>query len=148
MNGKVISLLIVIVLLVVMVFTRPSRADHKQAIGQAVNGYVADQVDDHADDVPLVGEIVKWGGREAVNYYLDNNFELDDYMVLNVGKLRYNGRMKTVSVGLLGHVFTVDKHDVKDAVDRKLRSLQGESADAEPETDDADDASDASTDDL
>ena len=46
---------------------------------------------------------------EVADYYLEKNFKLDNYVVLNIGKLKLpDGKIKTVSYGFLGKVFTFD----------------------------------------
>lgn len=120
-HGKWILAGVVLLLLIVMLVSRPSRQSHEQAIVNALSSYVADQVDSSlVGAVPLLAGVVKDGSNQLIETYVDSNLELDDYFVLNVGRMPIGESKKKVSLGILGHVFTFDKEDVAKAVNHYL----------------------------
>ena len=44
---------------------------------------------------------------------------VDNYVVFSVGRIRYGGETKTVSFGILGHVFTFDADDIGKAMKKQ-----------------------------
>ena len=44
---------------------------------------------------------------------------VDNYVIFSVGKIRYGGETKTISFGILGHVFTFDADDIGKAMDKE-----------------------------
>ena len=42
---------------------------------------------------------------------------VDDYFIFSIGKLHYGAEEKTVSFGILGHVFTFDSADLRKAIE-------------------------------
>ena len=44
---------------------------------------------------------------------------VDNYFIFSVGKIGYDGKEKTVSFGILGHVFTFGADDLREMMDEK-----------------------------
>ena len=55
---------------------------------------------------------------------IDERLTTDDYWVCSVGKLSLSGRSQPVSVGIMGHVFTASKDDVKLYADNYIKELE------------------------
>ncbi len=46
----------------------------------------------------------------------ENNLEVDNYVVVSVGKVTYEGQTGVVTIGLLNNVFTPGKEKVREAL--------------------------------
>ena len=56
-----------------------------------------------------------------VDSYLNSNLMVRDRTFYNVGVISYDGEFRMVSVGVLNHVFTVDKETAREFLRGKLK---------------------------
>ena len=114
-----IAFFLFLALFVALVVTCPDREKHIEVVSESAQDYVEAQVDKIGNITgnPLIDIVMKGIGTwasgavtdEVADYYLEKNFKLDNYVVLNIGKLKLpDGKIKTVSYGFLGKVFTFD----------------------------------------
>lgn len=112
-----IIVLVALVVLAVLVISKPSRSSHLDAIDRACYDYLSESVDSSiVGGIPVMSDGVKNLAGSFIGEVVEQHFELHDRLLWNVGKFTYGGKEKTVSVGILGHVFTFDKDDVAQAV--------------------------------
>lgn len=116
-----IALLIACVLLGVMVVTCPDREAHRQAIVGSTREWVGEQVDQRDMGSNLLGELFKWLTGKGANMAIEQVLVVDNHFIYSTGKFAVGAEPKTVSVGLLGHVFTFSKEDISQA----LRQIMG-----------------------
>ena len=115
-RGWIIAL-VALVVLAVLVISKPSRSSHLDAIDRACYDYLSESVDSSiVGGIPVMSDGVKNLAGSFIGEVVEQHFELHDRLLWNVGKFTYGGKEKTVSVGILGHVFTFDKDDVAQAV--------------------------------
>lgn len=60
----------------------------------------------------MLGSMIGTGIGELV---IDNMLKVDNYFVCSIGTITFDGETKVVSVGVLNHVFTPGKEDLKKA---------------------------------
>lgn len=118
------TLLILIALVCALVLTCPSSSDHKASIAQVAATCVNEMSNSSAttsDDGFVVKTMRIVGNtftRQIVEAVVNNLVTVDNYAVCSVGKINYEGKEHIVSVGVLGHVFTVDKEYLRHAADK------------------------------
>ena len=109
-------LAILIILAVVMFFTRPSNEKHKQAIADEI---VKSTVKGGLDSTAIVcwdfegknEEFLKQAkespeqARKMVAEEIGKTLKVKDFWLCNVGTVNYNGKQQNVSLGMFGHVF-------------------------------------------
>lgn len=111
----------VLVVLVLLLVTRPSRKAHVDAIASAYRAYTSEKIDSSWLSITTVtAEGGKWVMNRLVDDFIERHLSTDDYFLLNVGHMEVLGESKMVSLGILGHVFTFDKQDVARVVDKYL----------------------------
>ena len=111
-----------IAVLALLLFTRPDRKDHIGSITTACEQYAHEAIDNSLlGGMSITSDGGKWLTSKVIDEFVDYHLSLHDYFILNVGKMELNGDKKTVSVGILGHVFTFDKEDVAKAVEKYLQ---------------------------
>lgn len=111
----------VLVVLVLLLVTRPSRKAHVDAIVSACRAYTSEKIDSSWLSITTVtAEGGKWVMNRLVDDFIERHLSTDDYFLLNVGHMEVLGESKMVSLGILGHVFTFDKQDVARVVDKYL----------------------------
>lgn len=115
MKKFLISMLILVAVAGVCIVTCPDKSSHAEALKNVVNTALSEELSDDETDNPLVmlGTMIGGGIGGLV---IDNMLKVDDYFVCSVGTMSFDGETKVVSVGILNHVFTPDKEDLKQAV--------------------------------
>lgn len=115
MKKFLISVLILVAVTGVCIVTCPDKASHAETLKNVVNTALNEELSDGETDSPLVmlGTMI---GSGIGGLVIDNMLKVDDYFVCSVGTMSFDGETKVVSVGILNHVFTPDKEDLKQAV--------------------------------
>lgn len=118
-----VLLLSFVVLIATMIITCPKAEQHKEVLSTVITATVNDAVNE-SDNI-------------TGNAYLDNAFKtvsnafagkviqaavnelvtVDNYVVCSLGKVSYEGKAHVVSVGVFGHIFTVDEDDLREAAE-------------------------------
>ena len=112
--GRIITLLLLIGLIVAAIFTCPKKEQHVAAISDKVSSVMRDELSEDSDGFETLGVLL---GSALATPVIRNSISVDDYVVCSVGKYTYQGKDQVVSVGILGHVFTIPKEKLKQAVD-------------------------------
>lgn len=128
-NGCVKALLIALATILVIVglavLTCPKEDAHKSAltnviaetVDEEINGKDSDIVEDDMVD-KLFQQISGSWTKKVIATAVDNLIHVDNHVVFSAGKVRLDGKEHTVSIGVFGHIFTVDKEDLKAATER------------------------------
>lgn len=127
--GCVVSLLLLATVVGAMVLSCPTRQEHHQAIAGVVEAAATEIIDERmaAGDNALAHELRQMSNlliASMVSDGIDERLTTDDYWVCSVGKLSLSGRSQPVSVGIMGHVFTASKDDVKLYADNYIKELE------------------------
>lgn len=122
-------LIAVCCLLALMVFTCPSSDQHKETLSETIAETVTDvSQNDSLTDNETINNVMRTIAnnftRKVVQTAVNNLLSVDNYVLFSVGKVHYANEQYVVSVGLLGHVFTVDKEDLKKATEKYYNEAQ------------------------
>ena len=112
--AKLIPVLLIIALIVAAVFTCPKKEQHVAAISDRVSSVLNDELTEESDGFEALGVML---GNALATPIIRSSVTVDDYVVCSVGKYSYQGKEQVVSIGALGHVFTVSKERIRQAVD-------------------------------
>ena len=115
----IIALVSVIVLAGVAIVTCPDKQDHKDAIMAVVNEKINDSMGVSSsleeDGIALIFSSI---GSGIVGRLIDNRLNVRNNFVFSVGEIQLtDGRTERLSVGVFGHVFTMSKEDLDEALD-------------------------------
>lgn len=116
--------LVALVMLAVLVITTPSREDHLNTIKDVTREWMGNTVEQTGMGGSILGEVAKWVGGQGADLVIDQIFSYDNYFVCSMGSFNYGTHSKTVSLGILGHVFTFDKDDINEGL-KKAAGLDG-----------------------
>ena len=126
-----ITLLILVILLGILAVTCPSRQDHKDAIASSSREWVKEKIES-ADQMGGLGGltsvfsgVIEWISGKGIDYAIDEYLDVDNYFVCSVGRIRVGDNPKTVSLGVLNHVFTFDKGDVDNLLLNAIKNQVG-----------------------
>jgi hypothetical protein len=124
-TGCLIGILLTLVVLVaVMVVTCPKTEQHKEVLSTVITNTVNDAVNDNDN---LTGNtfidnafktVSNAFAGKVIETAVDNLVTVDNYVVCSLGKVHYDGKDHIVSLGVFGHIFTVDEDDLREAAEQ------------------------------
>lgn len=116
---KKIHWLILLAVLVALTLTCPKRDAHLEAFTQEMKTAMANETGKvlGQNATPLASLATNF----ASNLLVDNLLTVSNYGIVSVGRLQWNGEEYPVSVGLLGHVFTVNHEQIEQKVEQAVR---------------------------
>jgi len=105
----------------VLIATCPDRNAHMAAIKSVVSEVVNDEVDKQTNI--FTTELASISTVLTVNMadsYLKTNLIIKDHTLYNIGYINYKDELRMVSVGILNHVFTLDKETTREIMKDKM----------------------------
>lgn len=115
MKKLLITFLVLLGLAAVCVVTCPDRQAHKDAIMPVLNYALNQQMGKLPDDG--WGAIGASVGTKIIEMGLDNLLEVKNCFIFSIGQVQHEDGNETISIGILGHVFTMSKEDFSEAFD-------------------------------
>lgn len=115
MKKLLILVLTLVIIAGVCVVTCPDKASHSEALKDVLSTALTETISDSESDTGLImlGSMIGTGIGGLV---IDNMLKVDNYFVCSIGTMTFEGETKVVSVGVLNHVFTPGKEDLKRAI--------------------------------
>ena len=110
----------ILLLLVLMVLTRPEKAAHKEAMMKAVKEYVSEEAENRYGDNVLTN-LGKGVVNKTVETALNAKLKMHDYFLFNTTYVKMKGEEQLLSVGLLGMVFTFDKKMLREKLEESTK---------------------------
>ena len=115
------TLIVLVAFIIVLILTCPKPEQHKDVLSDVITNTVNDAVNDTTNTTG--NELVDNAFRSISNAFagkvirsaVDNLVTVDNHIIYSTGKVHYAGQNHTVSVGLLGHIFTIDEDDLQEA---------------------------------
>ena len=121
---KLIGLVIVVVIAFVMAMTVPDKKAHKSAMMKAVKEYVDEEAAKRGFGDNVLSNLGKGIVNKTVEVALNSKLHVNNYLIFNTTHVKLDGKKKTLSLGLLGHVFTFDKKMLRDALEASAQEKQ------------------------
>lgn len=113
--------LLLIALLVVAFFTCPPKEKHVEKIASTVSNVVDDETRGLGKfAISLIDELT---GKDIVKRSVDKVITVDDYSLLSLGKVEWQGKEHITSVGIFGMVFTMPEEMIKDKLRKAIKKL-------------------------
>ena len=120
---NLLIILIFLMIAVILILTRPDKERHKEAMMKAIEEYVDEEARDRLGDNALAkigrGIVVKTA-ETALNSKLREN----NYFVFNTTSVHLKGKDNTLSVGILGMVYTFDKETIREKLEEALQTKE------------------------
>ena len=120
---NLLIILIFLLVAVILILTRPDKEQHKEAMMKAIEEYVDEEARVRLGDNALAkigkGIVVKTA-ETALNSKLREN----NYFVFNTTCVHLKGKDNTLSVGVLGMVFTFNKDTIHDKLEEALQTKE------------------------
>ncbi len=105
----------------ILLMTCPGAEKHRRAVADEISAAMTEEAYDRSAGGGMLGMFGGMVGGMIATQFADavvsQLLSVDDYFIFSIGKVRYGGKEKTVSFGILGHVFTFDSADLRKALD-------------------------------
>ena len=120
MKKLIKTILVLAILAGVMLFTCPEEQKHVDKLTKEIVETVQEG-QNNGEDSDLLKEIGKalagTISEKVVQVYVKSQREVENYTVLNVGKMYYDGEKRVVTIGAFNHVFCLVKaYDLLDEI--------------------------------
>ena len=117
MKKLIKSVIVLVILAGVMLFTCPEEEKHFEKMTQEIVKSSQENNED-ASLLESIGNAIAGTISEAVvKVYVKSQLKVDNYYVLNVGKMYYDGEKRVVTIGAFNHVFCLVKaYDLLDDI--------------------------------
>ena len=127
---------VVAVIFAVFAITCPNSEKHEEAVKSEARAFVNESIDQVNDsENSLLGSILSLGQKyltgKALDTFMETSFHVDNYFVCSVGRIELMGKSKTLSFGILGHVFTFSKEDLALALEKAMGANVGDTDEAD-----------------
>jgi len=104
---------IVLLFLLIMIFTCPSKQDHEEAIQEKISLAIDKSAGENGDVFSQgMNMISKLFARQFTGPILDNVLQYHNYLLFSTTTIEWEGKTHKASYGLFGHIFTIDEEDI------------------------------------
>lgn len=110
--GLIIALLSIVGIALAMVLSCPKKEQHLEAITEMVLSLSSEQAD---PELVILGRML---GNPITTGLIRAYVTVDDYLLISVGRIDYDGKRTVVSVGAFGHVFTASKNRIRQKIEQ------------------------------
>lgn len=111
-----IVLCVLVALLCMLIITCPGTDAHRDAIKKSVTEEI-DRRKDAADN-SFGAAIGGFFAQQLASLAVDNMVHVDNYFIFSLGRVHFDGKDHTLSVGVLGHVYTLNANDAAEAIEK------------------------------
>lgn len=122
-NRAVKGLTVAAVAFFILLITCPNEERHRQTVVKKISEAAQREVPWQGGNDDLLGAFGETMGSMIVAQFADaivgQFMNVDNYVIFSVGTIHYGGKTKTISFGILGHVFTFDAADIGKAVEKQ-----------------------------
>ena len=105
MNSKNSTIIFFFGILIIGAITNPNYDAHKREVTRAI---IPETEIDANDPWGTLGQSL---GSKMAGGLLDKYFSVSNYLIISVGKIKYQGNKKTVSIGFLGNVISFESNN-------------------------------------
>lgn len=120
MRKLVKTILLLAIVAGIMYYTCPEVEKHVDKLTQEIVASANDsQKDDGESNIieDLGNAIAGTISEKVVHLYVKNQLKVENYTLLNVGRMKYDGENRVVTIGVFNHVFCLVKaYDLLDEI--------------------------------
>ena len=114
-TGLWVTLGVVATLAIILTITNPKKEDHCREITNVSRTWVNETIDNFGGD-NLIGGVVKSASTWLIRSVVDENVQVDNYVLFSIGYIDTGAEKSRVSFGILGNVFTFNKEQLSEKV--------------------------------
>lgn len=125
---KLLTVVILLLVAVLLIMTRPNEEAHKEAMMKAVKEYIDDEAENRGFGKNILVSLGKASLVGVVKTALNMKLKMNDYYLFNTTSVHVDGKDQTLSLGILGHVFTFDKDMLREKLEQATKAKDEEAA--------------------
>lgn len=114
-TGLWVTLGVVAALAIILTITNPKKDDHCREITNVSRTWVNETIDNFGGD-NLIGGVVKSASTWLIRNAVDENVQVDNYVLFSIGYIDTGAEKTRVSFGILGNVYTFNKEQLDEKV--------------------------------
>lgn len=116
MKKLIRTILLLAALVTTLVITCPTTNDHKETLTQEISNAWKSEHIGNSDN--LLGALGGLLSDNVVKLFVNTYLIVEDYKVVSIGTLYYDGEQHIATIGLLNHVWClVEDNDLMDAIE-------------------------------
>ena len=117
MKKLIKTILVLAILAGVMLFTCPEEEKHVEKLTQEIVKSSQENNEDAGFLESIGNAIAGTISEKVVHLYVKNQLKVENYTLLNVGRMKYDGENRVVTIGVFNHVFCLVKaYDLLDEI--------------------------------
>ena len=106
----------------VALITCPGKDEHVEKIAYTVSNVVDDETKGFGKfAISLIDE---FAGKDIVKHSVNKVITVDDYSLLSLGKVEWQGKEHITSVGIFGMVFTMPEEMIKNKLRKAIKKSE------------------------
>lgn len=114
MKNLIKTILVLGIIAGIMLFTCPEKEKHVDKVTKEFVHMAQEDVGANSSNAGIVEEIIGEAigssiSESLIHLYVKNTLKVDDYKVVTVGKMTYEGDDRIVTIGAFGRVFSLLK---------------------------------------
>ena len=121
---KYLIIVIILLLAVIAIMTRPEKAAHKAAMMKAVKEFVDDEAAERGIGDDALSKLGKNIVNKTIETALNAKLKMNDYYLFNTTYVRLKGEDQLLSVGLFGQVITFDKKMLQEKLAESMEAKE------------------------
>ena len=121
---KLVVIAIVLLVAVIMIMTRPSKAQHKEAMMKAIKEYVDEEAAERGIGNDPLSKLGKGIVNKTIETALNAKLKVNDYYLFNTTYVRLKGENQLLSVGIFGQVITFDKKMLREKLEESMEAKE------------------------
>ncbi|MCQ2086219.1 MAG: hypothetical protein MJZ90_03225 [Bacteroidales bacterium] len=102
MKTLIRTIIILAILAGIMYITIPTEENHRTMVEKKLTERIKKENPNSLEAL----------GKKIMMKLTMSQFEIDDYVVLNIGHITHNGETQYISIGMFNHVFLIDRLDL------------------------------------
>lgn len=122
---KLLSLIVLLLVAILMVLTRPTLEEHKAAMLDVIGDF-AEEETRQSLGINLFGRVGRDVMSKTIGLLLDTQLKEHNYYLFNTTSIEYQDKDQLLSVGIFGHVFTFDKEMLREKLPPELKGASRE----------------------
>ena len=107
-SGCLWSFLTFIIIIIIMMFTRPDKPKHAEKVRQIGMQLMNDKME---DEDGLTQGLAFLFGPYVMDRFIDMGLQIDDYYIFNVGRIKFQDIDKPVTIGVFNNVILLVNPD-------------------------------------
>jgi hypothetical protein len=121
LSKKIITIAVIVIAIIILALSCPNKQTHVEALNNAIMTYLTESMSkDSTMTKDGSDEFATGLASSIVPKVLNSKLNVNNYFLFSLGEFTDEGKTKTVSFGILGHVFPIGLSDSEKELDEAI----------------------------